>query len=356
MYEKPGTSVALRLGLSFFCLIAFLIISLAVALNGFSRINSAMQTITQVSNVEAKMAGDLVDAAQEIGLSYRTVMIVIDGAEKAEALRTYNEARDNYLAREKQLADMLQTGQDTTQRASELMLQIQAQRPNALALVDKACGLGVANLNNEAKIVMLTQASPAMDKLTTTIKELNTLENQLGEQAARQAQQTYLYARNLMVGLALVAIVIAILIALLITRNLMKTLGGEPQYVAGLMRELAAGNLMVEIQLKNGDTHSLAAAISSTIKKLRSVISEVQSGASSLSSAAQQLSATSQSLSQGASESAAGIEQTSSSIEEISALINQTNDNAKITENMASQASLEASEGGDAVRKTVTAM
>jgi len=356
MNDKQGMSVAMRLGLAFASLIAFLVITVAVALSSFASINDALRNITKVNNVESHMAADLLDASEQIRIAYRTVIIVTTPQEIATAVAKYNDAKNLFIAREKQLSDQLMNDTGTSQPEKDLLSQVQSLQPIVLGMADQVAALGAQNKNEEAKTLMLGPLAPPMSKLQDTTQQLSTLENTLSDAAGVAAEQNYVSARNLMLGLAIAAIIVAILIAWLITRNLQRTLGGEPQYVASVMRELAGGNLAVSLRLRDGDNSSLAAAIAQMLDKLRTIIGEVKSSADNLSSASQELSATSQSLAQGASESAAGIEETSSSIEQIASSINQTNDNAKVTESIASKASREAAEGGDSVRQTVLAM
>lgn len=96
--------------------------------------------------------------------------------------------------------------------------------------------------------------------------------------------------------------------------------------------------------------------INGTVEALSKIVSEVTSSAGELLNASEQISATSQSLAQSASEQAASVDETSASIEEMAASVNQNAENARITEGMASQASREAIEGGEAVKHTVSAM
>ena len=96
--------------------------------------------------------------------------------------------------------------------------------------------------------------------------------------------------------------------------------------------------------------------VNNTITKLAQTIAEVISAADQLGNASQQISATSQSLSQASNEQAASVEETSASIEEMASSINQNAENAKITDGMAGKAAKEASEGGIAVKQTVSAM
>ncbi len=97
-------------------------------------------------------------------------------------------------------------------------------------------------------------------------------------------------------------------------------------------------------------------ACNTTIDALTMTITEVKSAVQTLASASDQVNATAQSLSQSASEQAASVEETSASLEQMTASISQNTENAKVTDGMASKAAGEATEGGEAVTQTVTAM
>ena len=96
--------------------------------------------------------------------------------------------------------------------------------------------------------------------------------------------------------------------------------------------------------------------VNSSAENLARVMGEVRAAADALTGAANQVSATAQSLSQAASEQAASVEETTASIDVMSASISQNSDNAKVTDGMATKASKEATDGGDAVSQTVIAM
>ena len=105
-----------------------------------------------------------------------------------------------------------------------------------------------------------------------------------------------------------------------------------------------------------GKLLELKNSINSTSERLSQTIGEVIGVANGLASASEEVSATAQSLSQGASEQSAGVEETSASIEQMSASVNQNSENARVTDGIATQASREAAEGGEAVKQTVEAM
>ncbi|CAK0739360.1 methyl-accepting chemotaxis protein [Gammaproteobacteria bacterium] len=124
-----------------------------------------------------------------------------------------------------------------------------------------------------------------------------------------------------------------------------------------VLAEMENGNLTKEIKGDyKGQLKDFKDTINNTITKLAQVIDEVRGAANALSSASVEVSATAQSMSQASSEQAASVEETTAAIEQMSASIGQNTDNAKVTDNMASNAAREATEGGKAVKETVVAM
>jgi methyl-accepting chemotaxis protein len=350
-------SVAMRLGLGFGAVIFFMLLVFAIAMNGFVSINKKLNAITKENNPEVILLAQMNDAVQEMRVNYRTAIIETEQAQLAKAQEAYNAGKNRFPDLLRKLKDTF-AGQvePMSEKERDLLNQISEQASVAFTAADKAMALGMANQADEAATVMRSEANPNMGKLRASIKELSEIETKFSEELAVEAQRSYENAFTQMLTISLIALVTGIVVAILIIRNIARSLGGEPHYVADTMREVAQGNLMVNVTVKPGDTTSLAASIAMTIDKLRGIMAEVRSNADNLSSASQQVSATAQSLAQGASESAASVEETSASVEEMSSSINQTSDNAKLTESIATKAAREAAEGGEAVKQTVTAM
>ncbi|HJU99063.1 MAG TPA: methyl-accepting chemotaxis protein [Burkholderiaceae bacterium] len=181
------------------------------------------------------------------------------------------------------------------------------------------------------------------------------LDQRTGDEVVRAEAATAAAFRTT-VGLLGFSLAASVLALYLIYRSLIGQLGGEPADTKRIVQQIADGDLTVEIALRHNDRHSLLAAMQGMVRKLAQVARDVNSSAATLSSASEQVSATAQALSQAASEQAAGVEQTSAAIEQMSASIAQNNDNAKVTDGIASHAAREATEGGTAVRETVAAM
>ncbi|HEY5801124.1 MAG TPA: methyl-accepting chemotaxis protein, partial [Burkholderiaceae bacterium] len=152
------------------------------------------------------------------------------------------------------------------------------------------------------------------------------------------------------------ATLLAMFVAWIITRLLVRQIGGEPQHARDIVAAVGQGNLMVDIHLRPGDDDSLLYEMKMMVARLTQVVQEVKSSADVLANASEEVSATAQSLSQSSSEQAASVEQTSASVEQMTASIAQNSDNARTTDGMATRAAGEAAEGGAAFKATVAAM
>ena len=128
--------------------------------------------------------------------------------------------------------------------------------------------------------------------------------------------------------------------------------------IGDLVDSAVAGDFSKRAPLdgKDGFYRQVGERLNQLLDTVSDTIAQVRSAAQQLSSAAGQVSMTSQTLSQSASEQAAGVEQTTASLLEMATSVQQNADSAKITDGMATKASHEAMEGGQAVSMTVDAM
>jgi len=160
--------------------------------------------------------------------------------------------------------------------------------------------------------------------------------------------------RNTLIGAVTVAVLILLGLCFVGIRNWV-TLPLRRMLTAA--NRLAQGDLTVRIDRVSADEPGqVLQAMQNLVSKLSAVVDDVNSGANSLASASEEINATAQSLSQAASEQAASVEETSASIEQMASSIAQNNDNATLTEGIASTAAKEAAEGGESVSATAAAM
>ena len=213
-------------------------------------------------------------------------------------------------------------------------------------------------LQEKRKVVDLTMGAlrQKADRLDNLMTELGKIKEVNAKGYHETVSRIYHSSFGLMLALVAGGVLIGIVLGVVITRGLMKQLGGEPAYAADIARKVSEGDLTVNVEVNEKYKGSLLYAIKNMVDKLSEILGEVNGATESLSSASEEVSATAQSLSQGASEQAASVEETSASLEQMTASIGQNSDNAKTTDSMAKSASAQATEGGEAVSETVDAM
>jgi len=223
--------------------------------------------------------------------------------------------------------------------------------------MDKFMPLVRANKQSVAyELCQQPSTQAILTRLKASVEEHLQYNVELGNKSADEAKSSKKNGLWLLSTVSLITLLAVAVMGLLIVRNLLSQLGGEPAYAAEVCEQVAGGNLTVDIALRDGDTSSLLHSLKGMVSKLSGIIKDVNSSAESLSSASEEVSATAQTMSQGASEQAASVEETTASVEEMSASISQNSENAKVTEGIAQKSAKEAGEGGAAVKQTVEAM
>ena len=213
-------------------------------------------------------------------------------------------------------------------------------------------GKEVKDTTSDALVDVLGDAAT----LNEAIKAHRLYNKTLGENAGKDAVATQHRAELQSLAVAGGTLAVLVLLGYLISNNLIKQLGGEPDYAAQVLKTISEGDLTVAVTTKAGDTSSMLFALKTMAERLKQIIGEVNSAAGSLANAASEVNSTSQSISQSANQQAASVEETSASMEQMTSSIAQNTENAKITDNLASKAALEAGDGGEAVKQTVAAM
>ena len=110
---------------------------------------------------------------------------------------------------------------------------------------------------------------------------------------------------------------------------ILRRLGGEPRYAAGVVSRIAQGDLTAPVTLHPNDTSSLLYDIRQMRDKLRDAMQEIHSTSTAVDHNAGDIAAGNQELSSRTEQQAAALQQTSSSMEEVTATVRQTADSVE---------------------------
>jgi methyl-accepting chemotaxis protein len=177
-----------------------------------------------------------------------------------------------------------------------------------------------------------------------------------GRNAALEGHRRYLSSRLWIITLIIGGVFLGALGAVLITRWLIRRLGGEPDYATAIVGRIAAGDLSVHVQTRDGDSASLLYAMKTMRNSLANIVGEVRGATHIIASASDQIAAGNLDLSSRTESQASSLEQTAASMEELTSTVRQNSDSAAKANELATSASQIAQKGREVVGRVVDMM
>ena len=196
----------------------------------------------------------------------------------------------------------------------------------------------------------------AMDGYRVLNKEFYDAEAALLVVRAKAAEDSHnILELTLEVGLAL-ALLVAGGLGLVLTRSVLRQLGGEPAQAAEVAKAIAEGDLASPIPVKPGDTSSLMARLAVMQRDLARVVGDVRQNAESVATASAQIAQGNQDLSGRTEQQASALQQTAATMDELGTTVRGNADSARQANQLAQSASAVAAQGGKVVDQVVTTM
>jgi methyl-accepting chemotaxis protein len=155
-------------------------------------------------------------------------------------------------------------------------------------------------------------------------------------------------------GLIVAAIVAVPLI--LMRRNLLRLLGGDPSRAVAVARRIAAGDIGTDIECHPGDKESLLAGMKDMQGNLRSMIHEVIEGAENLGRASQDMMQSAENVSHHAGKQSEAASSISVSVMEMTISMNLVEDSAREAFTLSQQAGVLADNGTTVIQDATAEM
>jgi methyl-accepting chemotaxis protein len=205
-----------------------------------------------------------------------------------------------------------------------------------------------------------TATAPGFDKASDTLLQtINEFQKQQVNEATKITSDVSQRGNTItafMVASALMAATLAVIFGVVIIRDILRRLGGEPDVAAKLAQGIGAGNLSTPVALRPGDTSSLMAQLGSMQSGLHAVVTTVRQGAEGVAASSAEIAQGNNDLSARTEQQASALEQTAASMEQLGATVKQNADNARQANQLAQSASTVAAKGGEVVAHVVDTM
>ncbi|HEX8787961.1 MAG TPA: methyl-accepting chemotaxis protein [Telluria sp.] len=346
--------VGMRLGLGFALVLVLLVMVTVVGVLRMAQIQNRLDHVVSVNNVVTRLVVDMRNNVSERVTSLRTLTLMTDPSDMEPELKRFKEQTDQYDALQQKLADKFAA--EGTADEKSLLTQIKDAEGLMMPAVAKASQLYLANNAVDATRVMVKEIRPAQKKWMEALDQLGSLEDKLNSQTQTEAESAFASARNFMLMLLALAVAMGVVAATVITRGLLKQLGGEPGYTSKIATSIAHGDLSIAIDTKSSDRGSLLSEMKQMRNSLVDIVSQVRRGTHTITTASREIAAGNTDLSSRTELQASSLEKTASAMEELTSTVKQNADNAREANHLAATASDVARKGGEVVSQVVGTM
>jgi methyl-accepting chemotaxis protein len=343
--------LAVRLGLGFAVVMAFMVTMASVSYLRFGSLNTEIEDMVTDKFPKTVIANDAVDQINITARAIRNAMLVKSPEDAQKEIERLMEARKKTGELFDKLDKLV-----VSDEGRKVFAKAMEARKISVADQNLVLDLFKAGKKDEAVEVLVIKVRVSQGAYLKAVGDLIAFQSELMDKSGKHADEVAEGGQRLVLILTGIAALLSVAVAWWIIHSITKQLGGEPDYARDMVVRLSEGDLTMKVETHPKDDSSLLYSMKQMVGKLSEVVADVNGGAQALASASEEVSATAQALSQAASEQAAGVEETSASIEQMTSSIAQNTENAKVTEGMASKAAQDAADGGESVNATVAAM
>ncbi|WP_300759908.1 methyl-accepting chemotaxis protein [Janthinobacterium sp.] len=347
---KVGT----RLGLGFALVLVLLVAVTVVGIARMAQIQERLDHVIDVNNVVTRLVTDMRTNVSDRITSLRILTLMTDAGDMEPEMARIKTQTATYQEAQKKLE--AQFALESTTEEKTLLASIKEYEAAAMPAIGKASALWLANDAEGATRVMIKEIRPVQKKWIEALEQLTTLEDKLNAQMQQDARTAFDSARLFMIILGVLAVGMGVAAALVITRGLLKQLGGEPDYTASIAGSIANGDLSIGIHTQPSDNSSLLAEMKEMRNSLVNIVGQVRVGTETIGTASREIAAGNLDLSSRTEMQASALEKTASAMEELTSTVKQNADNAREANKLAATASDVALKGGSVVSQVVDTM
>ena len=344
-----------RLALSFGLMVVLIVVLSAFAIKDMSSAKTQFHDFVTGIDARAHLAQGIRSAVDARAVAARNMVLATKpaerDAEKAAVVKAHEDVQKR-LALLKQAVEGPGIPVNVRALVAELAKIEQSYGPVALSIVD----LAMADKKDEAIAKINDECRPLLAALIAKTDEYQKTTDERSKQLVDSSEADFEFQRRLLIGLALLATVMAVACGVAITRGVLRALGAEPDALSSAASKVAGGNLSSIAGASAAPGGSVLASLSAMQQNLASIVSKVRGATDSISTGTSEIAMGNADLSLRTEEQASALQQTAATMEEFTSTIRNNAENAKMADQLAISASAVATRGGEVVSKVVTTM
>ncbi|MGX9218343.1 methyl-accepting chemotaxis protein [Massilia varians] len=354
--KKKSLTIGTRLAVGYGAVFFLMIVLTALAISRVGDIDSILNYINDVNNVKQRYAINFRGSVHDRAIALRDVVLAADPAAAAAPVKLIQVLDENYTRSAEPMDKLFRELNDIQPAEKAALASIKEQERRTRPLIERVIALHAAGQAQEAAALLSQGAAPAFVDWLASINAFIDMQEQQNKLEAAGARKMASGFFGWMTLLCLGAIAVGATGAWIITRGLLRQLGGQPDYAASIVRAIAAGDLGVKIETAPGDSRSLLFAMKGMRDSLVAIVGQVRHGTLNMASVSTEIADGNRDLSHRTERQAGTLEATTASVEQLTATVRQNADNARQANALAESASEVALRGGMVVSQVVETM
>ena len=346
--------ISTRLATGFGLLIVLFIFCTSIALHALWRAQEGMDDTVNNKMKRFTLVLDMRGIARDMAIAVRNLALLHDPEAMAPEWRRLTTQREKYVRQRQALVESM--SENVSARGKAMLEDVLAAEGPAMTTLMTAGKLGMENRQQDATVYLLTTARPAQQALLNSLAALTEIEMKLSRDTVEENSAATARTATILLVLALLSVAIAVTTGFLISRVLMRQLGGEPAQARALAAAIAAGDLTSPVTLRRNDTSSLLASLSGMQANLRRLVSDIKDSAASVALATDEISQGNVELSSRTEQQAAALQETAASMEQLTATVKSNTAGARQTAESARETALLARTGEADVQRMTGSM
>ncbi|WKB50740.1 HAMP domain-containing methyl-accepting chemotaxis protein [Eleftheria terrae] len=258
--------VATRLAIGFGLLIALLVTMSLIGMAKMSSIHDSLELVVGDRVPKVLDANEIARNTIDNGRWMRAILLAANESE-VDGLKKRIDA--NLTENNERLANLERMVSSDEGRA--LLKEVTVRR-QALALKYDPFYVHAKADRVKAAEYMRNEVWPANNALEESLQALVKLQQNNMTADSQAATEAYKQATLLIIAIGVAALLIGVTAAWVITRSLLRVLGGEPAYAAEVLRAVADGKIDVEVKTATTNDDSMLAAVKAMVQRLLTVI------------------------------------------------------------------------------------
>lgn len=350
--KLQNLKIGIRLAIAFGIVLVMLAAVAALGITRMAQLQHNVDTITKMNDVETLQATLMANTVADRMIALRNIVLLTSEAEVAPEIERMRVQGEKYAQAETRLMALF-ARPDTSAEERSAVQSAKELSAAAAPVMAKVIELGVAKRNTDAVSMLLNDLRPIQKKWMATLGGLVEIENRQNDESTVSGELAYENARNVMLSLSALAIILGIALAWLITRSITTPINRA----VSVAQAVAAGDLTSQIVVDGRDeTGQLLAALKAMNDSLQHIVGQVRQGTETIATASVQIATGNLDLSSRTEEQASSLEETASSMEQLTSTVRQNADNTRQADHLAKSASAVAGRGGAVVAQVVQTM